>query len=407
MKKQIALTLLVLTTWATTASARDMWIGIEPFVLKSITNSRQRVFEYKDVIKGNKETYFKVDEKETYKLSHFIHHSFKRCGGYRVLHNKPEVEKKILDNKALFSSTFGNHDWQKVINPDYTIDQADLVESWFPHVSRPYTNSVITHLSSYRTRFYKSEEGIAALKWIGSEWERLTAARNDAKVEYFYYQTHDQPSVILTIEGSDPVLKNEIIVLGGHGDSINDTDHSAASPAPGADDNAAGIAVLSDIIRIMVDQNYKPKHTIQFIAYAAEEVGIQGSYDLVRVYRDKQIKVIGVLQLDGVNYNGSPNYDMALISDYTNKEQNMFLASLIDTYLKLPWTWDQCNYGCSDHSAWNYEGYRASFPVEALVAEENPYIHSEQDTFDKSNFDSVHATKFTKLAIAYLLELDQ
>lgn len=407
MKNKIALTLLVLTTWTTAASARDMWIGIEPFVLKSITDSRQRVFEYKDVIKGSKETYFRVEEKETYKISHFIHYNFQRCGGYRVLHNKPEVEVKLMDKKALVRSTFGEYDFQKLINPDYSINQASLVESWLPQVSRQYTNSVITHLTSYRTRFYKSEEGVAALKWIGSEWERLTASRNDMKVDYFYYQTHDQPSVILTIEGSDPVLKDEVIVIGGHGDSINDTEHSAAVAAPGADDNAAGIAILSDLTRIIVEQNYKPKHTIQIIAYAAEEVGIQGSYDLARVYRDKQTKVIGVLQLDGVNYKGSPDYDFALISDFTNNDQNLFLASLIDTYLKLPWTWDQCNYGCSDHAAWNYYGFRASFPAEALIKEENPYIHSVEDTFDKSNFDSVHAVKFTKLAIAYLLELDQ
>jgi hypothetical protein len=46
------------------------------------------------------------------------------------------------------------------------------------------------------------------------------AHRINAKVEYYKHQNHNQPSIILTIEGSDPVLKNEIIIIGGHGDQI-------------------------------------------------------------------------------------------------------------------------------------------------------------------------------------------
>lgn len=245
------------------------------------------------------------------------------------------------------------------------------------------------------------------MRWIGSEWERLTKSRSDAKVTYYNYSTHNQPTVILTFEGSDPALKDQVIILGGHGDSINTDNEGIHSHAPGADDNAAGIAVLSDIIRLVVTQNYQPKHTIQFIAYAAEEVGIQGSYELARVYREKQIKVLGVMQFDGVNFNIQKSYDMAVISDSTNPEQNNFLASLLDKYVEAKWTWEQCGYGCSDHAAWNYEGYRASFAVEAVNAEQNPYIHTDKDTFDKSDFTTKHASLFEKLGIAYLIELDQ
>jgi leucyl aminopeptidase len=97
---------------------------------------------------------------------------------------------------------------------------------------------------------------------------------------------------------------------------------------------------------------------------------------------------------------------MALISDHTNYEQNIFTASLIDEYLKINWTWDKCDYACSDHSAWNHEGYPASFAIEAILKEENPFIHTPQDTFDKSFNNTNHAANFTKLGLAYLLELD-
>ncbi len=387
---------------------KTMWIGIEPMVLKTITQSHMRVFEYKDVIKGNKETYFKINESELDKVSHFIHHNFKRCGGYRVLHGEPKAEEKLSAYKSLFKTTaFGWYDFQTMLLPDYSINQETTVNSWLPLVSEEYMNNIITHLSSYKNRYYKSPEGAAALRWIGAEWSRLTQHRNDIKVDYYKYATHDQPTVIVTVEGSDEALKDQIIILGGHGDSINTDNEGVDSLAPGADDNAAGIAVLSDILRVLVAQNYKPKHTIQFIAYAAEEVGIQGSYELARVYREKKTKVLGVMQFDGVNYNVKKTFDMALISDSTNAEQNNFLASLIDKYVQAKWTWEQCGYGCSDHAAWNYEGYRASFPVEAINAEQTPYLHTANDTFDKSNNSSEHAALFTKLGMAYLIELDQ
>ena len=414
MKTQILALTMLFSLGLSTANAgllnsdRNIWIGIEPAVLSKISKSRMRVFDYKDLIQGEKETFYKVKESEIDKISHFIHHNFKRCGGYRILHNEPKAEDKLSKLRSLTRSTgFGWYDFQKELLPDYSVNQENEVLAWFPEISIDYMNSIVTHLSSYKNRYYKSPEGVAALKWIGEEWSRLTKSRSDAKVEYYEYANHQQPTVILTIEGSDQALKDQVIILGGHGDSINTDNEGVDSIAPGADDNAAGIAVLSDMIRLVVNQNYQPKHTIQFIAYAAEEVGIQGSYELARVYREKKIKVLGVMQFDGVNYNQKRTYDMAIISDNTNQEQNLFLASLVDKYLKVRWSWDQCGYACSDHAAWNYEGYRASYAVESLLSEESPYIHTAKDTFENYGNTTEHASLFLKLGIAYLIELDQ
>ena len=111
------------------------------------------------------------------------------------------------------------------------------------------------------------------------------------------------------------------------------------------------------------------------------------------------------MQFDGVNYQG-PSFDMALIADLTNQAQNELLGELIDEYIQVPWTYQRCNYACSDHAAWNYEGYPVSYPVETTADEQNPHFHTSRDTFDKSNFDTLHAEKFLKLGLAYLLEKD-
>jgi leucyl aminopeptidase len=366
------------------------WIGIEQEVVTKINQSKVKVFNYSKFISTKKENYYFVENKALTQLSHFIHHQYHRCGGYRVLPSHPFKRKKVVPS---FLKS----------NIDYSLNQQTIVEEFMPEFSVDYMNSIVKHLSSYRTRYYKTKEGVEALEWIGSEWKRLTSHRNDVKIDFYHYKNHSQPTVILSIAGKNPALEKQIIILGGHGDSINTDD--LEDTAPGADDNAAGIAVLSDILRILMLKNYSPEHTVQFIAYAAEEEGIQGSYELASDYRDKNIDVIGVLQFDGVNYSG-PSYDMAVISDSTDKDQNKFVASLIDQYLKVNWKWDKCGYGCSDHAAWNYEMYPASYAIEATLKESNPFIHTKNDTFDKSFNHTNHASIFTKLGIAYLLELD-
>lgn len=334
---------------------------------------------------------FRIDDVKLPFLSKLVHDYLDRCGGYRL------IEENGNGRKYLFDKSF-------LTKPDYSLNQNDLVQSWFDTIEQPPMIRMITHLSNYHTRYYTSPEGIAAMRWIGQQWIDLTQNRSDIDVQFHKYPDFEQETVILTIQGTEN--PNNIIILGGHGDSINTDNEGPTSIAPGADDNAAGIAVLTEIIRQITLHQYRPKNTIQFIAYAAEEVGIQGSYKLARIYRSKNKNVIGVMQFDGVNFTG-PSYDMALIADNTNQDQNNFVASLIDQYLKVSWKYDYCHYACSDHAAWNYEGYPASYPVETIGNEQNPHIHTPRDTFDKSNFNTDHATIFLKLGISYLIELDQ
>lgn len=381
--------------------AAHVWIGMEAIVEKSLLPHLKAYSLQK--ISGQRENFYLINENDLLLFSKHIHHEFNRCGGYRLLSGRPS-------EKDLQRHLFVPNEMTIFSQVDYSINQEKQVTVATKKISEFYMNTVISRLSAFKTRYYKSPEGVAAMKWIAEEWRRLTSARTDVSIELFKHAPHDQPSVILTIKGSDESeydnVSDQIIILGGHGDSINTDDEGIHSPAPGADDNAAGIAVLSAILKTLVEQNYRPLHTIQFMAYAAEEVGIQGSYEIAKKYREQKKQVIGVLQFDGLNYQGK-SYEMALIKDNTDISQNEFLSQLLDTYLHVPWTWDQCGYACSDHAAWNYEGYRASYPLEAIKKEQNPYIHTAKDTFAISNFGSSHAKKFAQLGLAFLIELDQ
>ena len=142
------------------------------------------------------------------------------------------------------------------------------------------------------------------------------------------------------------------------------------------------------------------------MGYAAEEVGLLGSRAIARQFRSNNKTVVGVLQLDMTNFNGS-DLDIVMMTDYTNRDQNAFLGTLIDEYIKVPWGYDKCGYGCSDHASWHNSGYPASIPFEAKMREMNRAIHTSRDTLEVSRNSAFHASNFAKLGLAYMIELDR
>ena len=86
---------------------------------------------------------------------------------------------------------------------------------------------------------------------------------------------------------------------------------------------------MTEIIRVAMTHDYKPYKTVQFMAYAAEEVGLVGSNLIAKKYKQENKHVVGVIQLDMTNYKGSDEYDIVMMDDYTNTAQNQFLGNLL------------------------------------------------------------------------------
>ena len=162
---------------------------------------------------------------------------------------------------------------------------------------------------------------------------------------------------------------------------------------------------MTEALRAVIASGYRPRRTIYVVAYAAEEVGLRGSQEIARQFKAAGQKVAGVLQLDMTNYQGAAN-DIYLITDYTNSQQNAFLAELAAAYLPgLKVGYDKCGYACSDHASWNAQGYPVSMPFESSMSRDNPNIHTVKDTLANSGGQTTHALKFSRLAAAYMVEL--
>lgn len=89
-------------------------------------------------------------------------------------------------------------------------------------------------------------------------------------------------NIIGILEGSDPNLKNEAIVIGAHYDHLGRGGAGSLAQRQGevhhgADDNASGTAGLLELARIFSAQRPGPRRTIVFIAFSGEEEGLLGS----------------------------------------------------------------------------------------------------------------------------------
>jgi len=76
-------------------------------------------------------------------------------------------------------------------------------------------------------------------------------------------------NVVAEIPGTDPTLKDELVMLGGHLDSWHG--------ATGATDNAAGCSVMMEAVRILKTLNVQPRRTIRIVLWSGEEEGLLGS----------------------------------------------------------------------------------------------------------------------------------
>lgn len=65
----------------------------------------------------------------------------------------------------------------------------------------------------------------------------------------------------------------------------------------------------------------------------------------------------------------------------------------------------QCGYSCSDHASFQKAGYQAAFAIESTFENSNKNIHSSSDTIDHPEFSFTHMREFSKLALAFAVEL--
>lgn len=112
-------------------------------------------------------------------------------------------------------------------------------------------------------------------------------------------------NVVGMLEGSDPALKDEIIVIGAHYDHLGMGGEDSGSLRPdtlaphnGADDNASGTAGVLELAQFFARPENRPKRTLYFLAFAGEEMGLLGSSAYVNASTTPISRIVAMINMD-------------------------------------------------------------------------------------------------------------
>jgi len=173
----------------------------------------------------------------------------------------------------------------------------------------------------------------------------------DLQVSGKYYPRRKTDNVAGLMMGTDPALKNEVVVIGAH------MDHHGVDAAgnlyPGADDNASGTAAMMELARVFKEKKIETKRSILFIGFAGEEEGLVGSKAFVKSpMLPKGMDVVAMLNMDMVGQ-GNCSLGVGGISEFPVLGEAMF-ASWPDSSLKPLEFWGL--YDGSDHASFRDDG---------------------------------------------------
>lgn len=111
-------------------------------------------------------------------------------------------------------------------------------------------------------------------------------------------------NVVALLEGNDPVLKEEYVLIGAHYDHLGRGSEGAMDPEKeneirnGADDNASGSAGILELAQHFAAQEQQPKRSLIFASFAGEELGLLGSARYVAAPAKPLTSTVAMINLD-------------------------------------------------------------------------------------------------------------
>lgn len=329
-------------------------------------------------------------------------HQRGRCGNYETLDHIPaditEIKNSFENLSRLHAKDLLYTKLSK--NPGILTAKPVIAEALL-ELKAENIRATVASLSAYPTRYNRGTNPNGHVIDFSEKLKQLAgSATFPVKVELLTHQNTPQKSIHVSVQGS--TRPSEIVIFGGHLDSINGWG-SSTKPAPGADDNASGSASLLEALRVLLTQE-QPKRTIEFYWYAGEESGLLGSAEIAESYKTAKKNVISVLQLDMTMFPGDGEFKITSITDFTSPWLRDYMKALSAQYLNIEIVDDKCGYGCSDHASWYRRGFPTVFPTEAKFDSSFQYIHTEKDVISPAmSFE--HALVFSKITLAMALDL--
>jgi len=267
-------------------------------------------------------------------------------------------------------------------------------------VKQAELETTIKALSAIPTRFTMTQGDEMARDYLVG---RIQALGLTAELDPFPVQNQTANNIIVKIAGAEQ--PEVIYMFSAHYDSTSST---PTTSAPGADDNATGVAAVLEAARILSQHRFK--HSVWLVFTAAEEQGSLGSKHLADALRAQSAQVKGVIAPDMIGYWPQGEGDkFDILGDPASKflvDQMAAMADRMGVANKTYINHGYC-YG-DDHTMFQEAGFPAISPMDCVEAhniggEQTPHYHQTSDTFETLNMP--FTTKVAGVITATLAEL--
>ncbi len=213
-------------------------------------------------------------------------------------------------------------------------------------------------------------------------------------------------NVLGLIRGSDPLLKDELVVLGGHYDHVGmgrfgSRSRSKGAIHNGADDNASGTSGVITIARTLKSIGYAPRRSILFMGFSAEEKGLLGSRHYVKHPKWPLATTVAMINLDMI---GRGTNDWCVACGVGTSPGFATMVERLNGKVGLDLATYAGGLAPSDNSSF----YRAKIPVLFFFTGTHPEYHSPGDDphlIERSTLEKV--TRLAFLCLYVLAEADE
>ena len=257
----------------------------------------------------------------------------------------------------------------------------DLVAALIDSTSTANVAATIGRLERFVSRYVVSDSCLASGLWVRDRF--IEMGYEDVRLDTFRTWTFQDSVFAVNVLAVKPgtARPNEYVVLGGHYDSVTtDNFENPDAPAPGADDNATGVAGVLEAARVLRD--VATERSVVFACWSAEEVGLWGSRAWVADAVASSLDIALYLNMDCIGYDGGQPIEGVIYADSLAAAVGAYMADVAARFLGIPFTTTVQPVGASDQNSFWEAGYRV---VDTSPDTDSPYYHTPLDRLENTN----------------------
>lgn len=273
--------------------------------------------------------------------------------------------------------------------------------------------SYVQSLQNFGTRFMIAPNRKDIANWIMDKFISygLTEVRLDSFACYtnvnappfmVYDTTTWQYNVEAKITGS-VYPSHELVMTAHYDDFTNECD--PMDTAPGADDNASGVAALLECARVIMETGYQPRQTFIFLATAAEELMVlsnSGAEHYAMEAKENGRDLSMILNNDMIGWNDG-SWTLSLVADINSQYSTDLAIHIIENYTTLNWYYAFLG-TYADLSYFLDEGYEGVYFMECFSDDFYPFYHTVYDI--TKQLDPAYLSEVTRLNLGCFLFSD-